>query len=250
MGSRVIQYRADQNHRPGALENAGYEIEKCGGFLGSLAADEQRELSSLLKFYAFPAGVILFSEAQLPEAIYFLFAGQVKLSVNSSDGKRFIVHIANPGAVLGLVTAFAFCAHEVTAETCNPCDVASVCRSDFRRFLDKYPQAFRAAAGELARAYNRACMRLRTLGVGFTVDAKMAGMLLEWSSTGRETDQGTEVQIALTHEEIGQCIGTSPQSVTRSLQELQQRGVIERRGSTLTILDRAALETCALVHYP
>jgi CRP/FNR family transcriptional regulator, cyclic AMP receptor protein len=182
--------------------------------------------------------------------VYILLAGQAKLSVNSSDGKRFIVHIANPGEVLGLATVFTSCAHEITAETCYPCDVATVGCTDFRRFLEKYPEAFRAASRDLARAYNLACTRLRTMGVGFTVNAKMAGLLLEWSQTGRETRRGTQIHIALTHQEIGQCIGTSRESVTRSLHNLQQRRIIGQKGTILTILDRAALECCAAVHYP
>jgi CRP/FNR family transcriptional regulator len=112
-------------------------------------------------------------------------------------------------------------------------------------FLEGHPEAFRASAQEMGRAYNQTCMRLRTMGVNFRVTARMAGLLLEWAESGNETGRGTTIFVGLTHEEIGQCVGTTRESVSRTLSELEHRKVIEVQGSTLTILDREALEDCA-----
>lgn len=214
-------------------------------FLRSLSNNATHEFRSLMRFSSCPTGTVLFAEGQMPLKTYLLFRGNVKLSVNSSDGKRFIVRIANPGEILGLASGLECCAHEATAETCYPCDIGSVDCSEFLRFLEKYPRAFRAAANELSRDYNQACIRLRTMGVSYTVTAKLAGLLLEWSVNGTETEQGTQIHMALTHAEVGQCIGTARESVTRVLHDFQQRQFIDLRGSIITILDRPALETCA-----
>jgi CRP/FNR family transcriptional regulator len=215
------------------------------GFLRSLGDDALREFRSMLRLSSCPTGTVLFAEGQMPLSTYLLLRGNVKLSVNSSDGKRFIVRIANPGEILGLASALESCAHQATAETCYPCDVGSVDSSDFLRFLEEHPRALRAAANELSRDYNQACIRLRTMGVSFTVMAKLAGLLLEWSANGTETEQGTQIHMALTHAEVGQCIGAARESVTRVLHDFQQRQFIDQRGSLLTILDRPGLETCA-----
>jgi CRP/FNR family transcriptional regulator, cyclic AMP receptor protein len=240
------------NHafQPGFSQSAANQLmsgtlARPKGFLGSLGLDAMCDLSAKLRFSACPAGAVLFAEEQLPDAVYFVLAGQAKLSVNASDGKRFIVYLAGPGEMLGLASAFTSCAHEVTAETFYPCDLASVDCVDFVRFLGKHPEAFQAAASELARGYNQACVRLRTMGVSLTVTARMAGLLLEWSATGYETDRGKQIHMALTHVEIGQCIGTTRESVTRVLNDFQQRRIIDQRGSIITILDRAALESSA-----
>lgn len=214
-------------------------------FLCSLSTEAIREFRPLLRLSSCPAGTVLFAEGQMPAEIFILFSGNIKLSVNSSDGKRFIVHIANPGEMLGLASAFTSQPHEVTAETCYACDLGSVASSDLMLFLEEYPKAFRAAAHELGSAYHDACARLRTMGGSFTVMAKLAGLLLEWSANGNQIERGTQIRMALTHAEIGQCIGTTRESVTRILHDLQHRQIIDHRGSMLTILDRAALESCA-----
>ncbi len=220
-------------------------VSGSNGFLGSLGAEALHEFRSLMSRSSYAAGAVLFTQGQWGGEIHVIFSGNVKLSVNSSDGKRFIVHIANPGEMLGLASAFTCLPQAATAEACYPCELGSVSSADFLHFLVKHPQTFRAAANELGRAYNQACARLQTLGTSTTVMAKMAGLLLEWSRNGNETERGTQIHIALTQEEMGQCIGIARESVTRILHHLEERQIIDCKGSMLTILDRAALEVCA-----
>ncbi len=50
---------------------------------------------------------------------------------------------------------------------------------------------------------------------------------------------------SLTHEEIGQRIGSSRETVTRFLSEFKNRRIIEIKGATLLVCDRPALEILA-----
>jgi CRP/FNR family transcriptional regulator, cyclic AMP receptor protein len=60
-------------------------------------------------------------------------------------------------------------------------------------------------------------------------------------------DQNTEaknpshVKLALTHEEIGQMIGTSRETVSRLLAGFKKQHLIHQNGSTLVIPNRNAL---------
>jgi CRP/FNR family transcriptional regulator len=49
--------------------------------------------------------------------------------------------------------------------------------------------------------------------------------------------------LPLTHEEIAEFIGTTRETVTRTLSEFKNRNLVALQGSTLMISDRAALET-------
>jgi CRP/FNR family transcriptional regulator len=49
--------------------------------------------------------------------------------------------------------------------------------------------------------------------------------------------------MARTHEEIGQMIGTSRETVTRLLAGFKKQHLIEQSGSTLVIPNRVALES-------
>lgn len=50
-------------------------------------------------------------------------------------------------------------------------------------------------------------------------------------------------KLPLTHEEISQLIGTSRETVSRTLAEFKKNHVAELKGSTLIIRNKAALET-------
>ena len=58
--------------------------------------------------------------------------------------------------------------------------------------------------------------------------------------------RGVKLKLTLTHEEIGQLIGASLETVTRLLNDFRRRRLIEVSGETLTVRDRSALEELAL----
>ena len=51
------------------------------------------------------------------------------------------------------------------------------------------------------------------------------------------------IKLPLTHEEIAEFIGTTRETVTRTLSEFKNRNLVALQGSTLMISNRPALET-------
>ena len=130
-----------------------------------LSPDALGELESLKVFSDHEANTVLFTEEQAPSQILFLLTGQVKLSMNSSAGRRMILGIANPGETLGLASALSDSTYDVTAETICPCRVASLCRNHFLEFLTRHPAAYKNVVRELSIDCARAREQVRTLGL-------------------------------------------------------------------------------------
>jgi CRP/FNR family transcriptional regulator len=216
-----------------------------GKFLMSLPEEALLDFQSLASFSACGSGTVLFIEGQPPQEVFALLEGQVKVFMNSNEGKRLTVHIAGPGEFLGFPSAFTTSPHRTSAETLYPSKIASIGCADFMRFLLAHPVASLSAARELGESCDRSYTRLRTIGVTPSNRSKLARLLLEWSAQGQPTERGIQIHLALKHGEIAECIGTCRESVTRILRDLQQRKVIELRGSLLTITDHSALEECA-----
>jgi CRP/FNR family cyclic AMP-dependent transcriptional regulator len=207
--------------------------------------DAQKELDSLKTVLDFPGNAVLFIEEQRPSTIMFLLQGQVKLSMNSSSGKRLILGIAVPGDTLALATSLSGSRYDITAETVQPCQIAFIDRDEFVRFLTRNPSAYKVIMRELCADNVRACGQVRRLGLAATAPAKLARLLLDWCADGQRTQQGTRLFCMLTHGEIGQCIGASRETVTRILSDFRYQDMVESRGSTLIISNRRALEECA-----
>ena len=195
---------------------------------------------------AYPKGAVLFVEGQAPRGIYVLCKGRVKLSICSTDGKTLILKVAEPGEVLGLSASVSGKAYELTAETLDPCQVNFVKREDFLRFLKEHGEACLRVAEQLSEKYNSACHEIRSLGLSHSAAEKLAKLLLDWSTkNGEAAKLEPRLKLALTHEEIAQMIGTSRETVTRLFADLKKRQIVQAKGSTLLIRNKAALKQIA-----
>lgn len=192
----------------------------------------------------YPKGSVLFLEGQAPRGAYVLCSGRVKLTTCSKDGRAMILHIADPGEVLGLSAVVSGGAYEVTAETIEPCQVNFVSREDFTKFLADHGEAAIQAVRLLSENYHTAYEQIRSLGLSTSAAGKLAKLILEWTAkSGEETKQGTRIKLGLTHEEIAQMIGASRETVTRLLSDLRSKGLIHLKGSTLIVRNKRELES-------
>ena len=195
---------------------------------------------------AYPKGAVLFVEGQAPRGIFVLCKGRVRLSICSTDGKTLILKIAEPGEVLGLSATVSGRPYELRAETVDPCQINFVKRDDFLRFLKEHSEACFKVAEQLSEKYNVACHEVRSLGLSHSAAEKLAKLLIEWSSkNGESLKQEPRLKLALTHEEIAQMIGTSRETVTRLFADLKKRQILQAKGSTLVIRNKAALRSLA-----
>ena len=221
--------------------------ENCGlrkaGFFCQINPAALKDLNTARLRATYPAGAVLYIEKQDPRGVFVLCAGEVKLSISSSAGKTLILRIAKPGELLGLMAVLANTTYEVTAETLHPCQVAFIRRDDFLRLLEKHREMSEGVVRQLTSSYNGACEQLRTLGLSTSAPEKLARLILEWSSSGKTTKDGIQVKLSLTHQEIAEFLGTTRETVTRTLSEFKIRKLVNLQGSTLTVANRAALES-------
>ena len=230
-------------HRGERTEIPG--TRRAGEFFRQLSAEAMKEFEALEHASVYPANAVLFMEKDTPQGVFVLLEGRVKLSISSSEGKKLILRIADAGELLDTTAAISGTPYEMTAETQHNCTVAFVRRDDFLRFLLKHPEAYRNVARELSQNYQMACEKLRSVVLSSSVSERLARLLLEWGRSGQETERGTRVKLSMTHEEIGECIGTSRESITRTLSDFKHRKMVTLQGSTLMIPNRAALENFA-----
>jgi CRP/FNR family transcriptional regulator len=197
--------------------NRGDARTPCGteGFFRDLSAEAQSDFASL--------------------------ATHFRCSMNSSDGRRLLLGLAGAGDTLGLTSAISGDSSEIRAQAMYPCSIASMRRRDFLEFLACHPIACQNVARELCVELTRARERLRILGLAASAMARVAHLLLEWCRGGQQTRDGVQIRCALTHREIGECIGASRETVTRALADFRSRDLVKMHGSTLVVTSCSAL---------
>src|ERR1700687_3290384 len=113
-----------------------------GEFFDQLTPDALKDLASIAHPSSYLANVILFSEMEMPQRVFVVLEGEVKISINSSDGKRLILSIAKKGEIVGIDSALSGNPYGVTAETLYPSKLAPIGRRDFLNFLLGHPEAY------------------------------------------------------------------------------------------------------------
>ena len=202
-----------------------------------------KDFDAIQSSSSYPSGAVPFVEQQAPRGIFVLCEGQAKLTISSSDGRTLILRIAKAGEVLGLTPVLSASPHGLAAATLHPFQVTFLRRGDFSRFLTQHPEAYQGIAQQLTAIYQGACEYLHTMGLASSAPGRLAKFLLDWSAGADNMKSGA--RIALTHKEIGELIGTSRETVTRTFSEFRNQHLVTMKGSTVTIPNRAALEHVA-----
>jgi CRP/FNR family cyclic AMP-dependent transcriptional regulator len=215
---------------------------KKSGFFCQFTPKTVKDFDAIKSTSAYPEGAILFMENQDSRGVFIVCEGEVKLTLSSSEGKTLILRLAKPGEILGLMATLSGKSYEVTAETLRPCQVTFVRRDDFLRFVAQHPEASQGIVKQLSSNYHGACEQLRTVALSASAPEKLARLLLEWSAGAEATKLGTQITMTLTHEEIAEFIGSTRETVTRTLSDFRSRHLVTLKGSTLMISNRAALE--------
>ncbi len=193
----------------------------------------------------YPKGASLFVEGQPSEGVFILCRGRAKLTAHSPNGKALILSIAEPGEILGLSAAVSNFAHDTTAVAIEPCQVNFISSANFNRFLYQNADAGMNAIQQLSRQYKTAHAQIRSIGLSTCVADKLIKLFADWSKKAVSNNGSVHVKVTFSHEEIAEMIGTTRETVTRTLRDLRERGLIEFKGSDLYIKDRHKLELAA-----
>ena len=175
-----------------------------------------------------------------------LCAGRAKIAITSAEGRKQILRIARPGDLLGLHATLAGHSYETTAETLGPCEVDFINRRELLELLDKEKSHGLSMAIAVSKEFADFVEQTRVLLLSAVAAEKLAGLLLTWGEAfGRPTSSGILFQTLLTHEELGQMIGASRETVTRSLNMLKRRQIIRASNGDIWIRNRNALASIA-----
>jgi len=201
-----------------------------------------QRLDEITTSATYPKGATLFVQGQAGRGVFILCTGHVKLSTCSSDGKTLILKIAEPGDILGLPGTISGKPYEASADVLEPCQANFISRVDFLKFLREYGEAAVRVAQELSDKYQAALDELKNIGLSHSASEKLARFLLDWAARQKQENDSPKVTLALTHEEIAQMIGASRETVTRLFADFKKKNLLEVKGSSFIIKNKAGLE--------
>jgi CRP/FNR family cyclic AMP-dependent transcriptional regulator len=191
----------------------------------------------------YPTGTVLFAEGQSSRGVFIVRKGRVKLSICGSDGRTLILRIVDPGCPLGVAAVVSGRPYEATAETQEPCEISFLRQTDLLRLMRLHGELALWVTQHISADYASTCREIRDLILSDSASEKLARLLVGWLDQNTQARNPSQMKLALTHEEIGQMIGTSRETVSRLFAGFKKQHLIHQTGSTLVIPNRVALES-------
>ena len=191
---------------------------------------------------SYPTGAVLFAEGQSPRGVFIVRRGHVKLSVCGSDGRTLILRITDVGCPLGVAAVVSGRTYEATAETQEPSEITFLRQSDLLRLMRLHGELALWVTQHISADYASTCREIRDLILSDSASEKLARLMVGWLDQNIKSKNPSQMKLALTHEEIGQMIGSSRETVSRLFAGFKKQRIIQQSGSTLVIPNRLALE--------
>ncbi len=210
----------------------------------ALDEEELAELARIGQHRTFSRGETIFAAGDDSIACATLVSGAAKLSKIDADGVERIVALIHPAGFLGQLFA-GTTAHEVTALTDSR--LCLFPRVGFERLMEAHPALTRSIL-ERTMAELDASRALTDLIGRREAKARVAGLLLSMARAAAPSPCAIakEFELPLSREEMASLLGTTIETVSRRLTELEREGAIERKGARgLAIRDAAALTSAA-----
>ena len=205
-----------------------------------LSAVELQRVVDVARERAYPRNSVILFEDDPGDALYVVATGQVKVVLIGEDGREVILSVMGPGEFFGemsLLDDEPRSAHVIAMEDSS---LAVLRREDFESLLTATPQIALALLRELSRRLRRADEKVGSL-VLLDVQGRVARLLLDMAGE----EGGERITRRLTHHTIAQMIGSSRETVSRTMRDLTDKGLIAVQRRDIVIRDRAALEQSA-----
>ncbi len=193
----------------------------------------------------FPKGSVFFLEGHYAKGIFLLRSGKAKESMVSSSGRTAIVRMVDPGTILGLSAVLTGAPYESTVETLEPSRADFLANPLFLHLLKTSGQLSNAVASQLSRDCKDAYASVRRFGLSSSASERLARLVLHWAerplaNLGNDAAK-VRIRVALTREEVGQSIGTTRETISRTLREFREKRWMTTKGSVWTITNEDAI---------
>jgi CRP/FNR family cyclic AMP-dependent transcriptional regulator len=182
-----------------------------------------------------PAGTMLFMPEESGERLYILRQGRVDLFRVTPGGKRLVTRQILAGAVFGIMGLLGQTMQGNYAETIEDSVIGAVTREDILEILKQHPEV---SLRLLEVVGNR--LRLIEERLVETSYSPVRVRLSHFLLTNSDLISG--VLTNFTHEEIGDIIGAARQTVTETLNLMQNQGFIFIEPKKIRIVARHELE--------
>lgn len=185
----------------------------------------------------FSRGENIFSEGSQSGGFYIVVKGRVKVFKLSIEGKEQTLTIVGAKELLGAVSAFAGTPYPANADAMEKTKTLFFPRKDFLMLIRKEPSVVMNMMANLAMRLQHFTRMIEDLSLK-EVPGRLAAYLLYMCEQKGCTDS---IQIDIPKGQLASLLGTIPETLSRILRRMSEKGIIRVKGRSITLINKNAL---------
>jgi CRP/FNR family transcriptional regulator, cyclic AMP receptor protein len=189
---------------------------------------------------SFPAATRVFHEGDHSDACYIVRTGSFRVTREHSDGRAITLATLGPGDIFGELAMLDGEVRSASVEALEDSELLALPANEVRALLSRHPEITVKLVAALVRRLRTANERISRQSFQ-TVPSRVAGVLTQLVAEEGPGREGGEVTIRMNQADLAQLAGTSRESVSRFLADLERAGVVRPGRGRVTVLEPAKL---------
>ena len=220
------------------MDEKFWYLKKCPLF-ERLTSQQVSRLEAAAQARKFARGNLIYMPADAGDSVFLVTAGRVKLYHITGEGKQALLALIDPGELFGEMSIVDGSQREEFAEAMEASHVIKLPRLELQQLMQEHADVAIGVTKLIGLRRQRIERRLKSLLFRSNRE-RLVHLLLELAEKyGRRGPEGVELSVKLSHQELASIIGSTRETVTVVLGELQNEGrvIIRRRQIVLTQMD-------------
>jgi CRP/FNR family transcriptional regulator/CRP/FNR family cyclic AMP-dependent transcriptional regulator len=211
------------------------ELLRTVPIFSELSEADCEALAQLSSHRHYPKDTVVFFENDEGDSLFMIVSGRVKVTILGDDGREVILTVLGAGEFFGEMALLDDEPRSATAIAIEECELLSLQRSDFEGVLSAKPSISMALIGVLTTRLRKANHQISTLAL-LDVYGRVARVLLDMArDEGRRLKDGQIAFRRATHQEIANRIGTTRETVTRMMKDLERQSLLRIDGREIVL---------------
>ncbi len=184
-------------------------------------------------------GQVIYRPGEYNAALFLLKKGRVQIVRESADGRRLILGTLGPETFFGEMALIGQrFPQDSTAEALDQALVCVLHRRDLERLILDYPRVGLRLLEQISARLLETELIVEDFAFK-SVPARLAGVLL------RLVEAAPDLTVEASHQELADMVATYRATATLTLNQFQDRGLVELSRRSVRVLDQRGLQAIA-----
>lgn len=193
------------------------------------------KLSSSRNVKPYKKKEFIYNEGSYPKGIYFVSAGKVKTSLTNNDGKELITGLYDQGDFFGYLALLEETKYSDTATAMAESEICLIPKDDFYKLVYNSPDVSKKFIKMLSNEL--AAKEEQLLKLAYNSVRKRVAEALTTLHDKYSIQNDVKFSMKISRDDLSNIVGTSTETVIRTLSDFKDEQLVDLKGSTISILN-------------